>query len=67
MTAALIVAAVILTILAVVAAATAYAAAADIREQIQGERMARWLSQYHYPSGQWRAQMFHNTDNRRGT
>jgi hypothetical protein len=54
MMAALIVVAAVLALLAAIASLTVYAAAADIREQIQGERMARWLSQYHYPSGQWR-------------
>ena len=42
-----------------IAAISIHAAQSEIDEQIEGERIAKWLSQYHYPSGMFRPDSWH--------
>lgn len=41
---------------ACIAAISIHAARAEIAEEIEGARIAKWLSQYHYPSNMFRGQ-----------
>lgn len=50
---------IVLVALSAVAALSVYAARTEIRQQIEGERIAKWLSQYHYPSGMFRPDSWH--------
>jgi prenyltransferase beta subunit len=55
----IIIAALLVAAVAAIAAISIHAAQSEIAEQIKGERIARWLSQYHYPSGRFRPDSWH--------